>query len=538
MKTNKLNKLVTVGMSVALSLFSFTSCDNLDLGPEDYYGSESYWKNEAHVSGYVDGIHKHLRDAVWQHTMVFGELRGGTFKDGLSSDGMTISNGTIRLQNLDVNNPGVSKFGDIYGRITNCNLFIARVTDATYISEAKKNFYLGQVYGLRAFYYFDLYRVYGGVPLRLTVDVIDGVLDPNQLYMERATPKEVMDQIKADLDKSLEYFGDVNNFDPYSQGKKAYWNKAATECLMGEVYLWTSKVTTGNDVANVSDLAVAKRHLQSVVNNYNLSLQSSFANVFEARNNKANDEIIFAVRFREGEATNSNNVFTYSLGTGQTTRDSYKADGTIWGDPMEIVGSGSQQYEYSLDLYNSFDDEDTRRDATFMASYRYDANNEFKVYGTHVQKNIGYVNSTGTRIYCGDYVLYRLSWVYLTLAEIANMEDDNASVANYINLVRERAYATNWNQSTFGYSAGDFTQNELAILAEKDKEFIQEGQRWWDLRRMTLTKGGKHLVFCKEGSLNGQTPILNESTQGFKVLWPIDQALLNNDPALKQTPGY
>ena len=48
-----------------------------------------------------------------------------------------------------------------------------------------------------------------------------------------------------------------------------------------------------------------------------------------------------------------------------------------------------------------------------------------------------------------------------------------------------------------------FTDNELAIFNEKNKEFIQEGQRWWDLCRMTLTKGGKHLVFCKEASLDG-----------------------------------
>lgn len=47
----------------------------------------------------------------------------------------------------------------------------------------------------------------------------------------------------------------------------------------------------------------------------------------------------------------------------------------------------------------------------------------------------------------------------------------------------------------YGYKNSDYTTNELAILHEKDKEFIQEGQRWWDIRRMTLTKGGKHLVF-------------------------------------------
>ena len=42
-----------------------SSCaDKLDLAPIDYYGSGSYWKTEAHVIGYMDGIHKHLRCGV------------------------------------------------------------------------------------------------------------------------------------------------------------------------------------------------------------------------------------------------------------------------------------------------------------------------------------------------------------------------------------------------------------------------------------------------------------------------------------------
>lgn len=133
------------------------------------------------------------------------------FITGASSDGMGVSNGDIILQNFDETHTGVSKFGDLFGRITNLNLFIARVTDATYLSDEMKNFYLGEVYGLRAFYYFDLYRIYGGVPLRLTADVVEGVIDPNKLYMARSTPKEVMTQIKSDLNKSMECFGNMND---------------------------------------------------------------------------------------------------------------------------------------------------------------------------------------------------------------------------------------------------------------------------------------------------------------------------------------
>ena len=535
----RIKSTILYGLLVASSGLLVTSCaDKLDLSPIDYYGSGSYWKTEAQATAYIDGIHKHLRDAAWQHTITFGELRSGRFITGASSDGMGVSNGDIILQNFDETHTGVSKFGDLFGRITNLNLFIARVTDATYLSDEMKNFYLGEVYGLRAFYYFDLYRIYGGVPLRLTADVVEGVIDPNKLYMARSTPKEVMTQIKSDLNKSMEYFGNMNDFDPYKRGKKVYWSKAATECLMGEVYLWTSKVTTGDDVANPADLTIAKTHLESVLNNYNLKMLDDFSQVFNAKN-KANDEIIFAIRFLEGEATNSNGTFTYNVGTG-STKNRYQANGEVFGDALDIQNTGNQTYEYNKAVYQSFDDADTRKEATFIASYNKDGKTgELSLYGTHVRKNIGYVNAQGARVYCGDYIFYRLPWVYLTLAEIANMEGDNAAVAKYINLVRKRAYGNAWDETLYAYpETADFTANELAILHEKDKEFVQEGQRWWDLRRMTLTKGGTPLVFCKEGSLLGDAPILNESTEAHKLLWPIEKTMLDKDPALKQTPGY
>lgn len=534
----KIKTTIITGMLLAASGVMTTSCgDLLDLSPIDYYGSGSYWTTEAQVTGYMDGIHKHIRDVAEQHLFTFGEYRGGIYKSGNASDGNALSGGSIVLQNFDVNNTGVTNFGGHYGRLANINLFIDRVTKADYVGEEKKNFYLGQAYGLRAFIYFELYRIYGGVPLRLDVEVIDGTIDPEKLYMARSTPKEVMTQVKKDLDKSMEYFGNVTNFDPYGRGKKVYWSRAATECLMGEVYLWTSKVTTGDNPANTADLAVAKRHLESVMNNYGLRMLDNFADVFDAKTGKGNDEIIFAIRYAEGEATNGMNNYVY-MSQGEIDKGGYRADGTKWNDPLGAKKSAAQWYEYIPQLYLLFDEEDTRRDATFIASYKKDEAGNLTLWGTHVCKNIGLINAEGNRVYCGDHVFYRLPWVYLSLAEIANMEGDNAAVEKYINLVRQRAYADNWDEKVYGYKAGDFTQNELAVLHEKDKEFVQEGQRWWDVYRMTLTKGGKHLVFCPEANLrNDGNPILNES-EAYKLLWPIEQNMLDKDPAIKQTPGY
>ncbi len=504
--------------------------DLLDLAPIDSYGSENYWKTEAQVEGYIDGIHKNLRDIANTHTFKFGELRGGHYRTGTAADGSSLNDGAIIAQNFDANHAGVNNFANYYGKITNCNLFLARVKKADFMDDAKKNYFLGMVHGIRAFYYFDLYRIYGEVPLRLGVEVIDGELDPKKLYKPRAKASEVMAQIKDDLKKSLEYFG--SGTDKYGFTSKAYWSKAATECLMGEVYLWNAKVTTGDNTADEEDLKIAKKHLENVVNNYGFNLQNDFANIFK---NKDNSEIIFAARYLEGEATNGGfiNKYTYQQ-SADVNNNAFLEDGSIFSDPFQLSGVGGiQRYEYIKELFLSLDNDDARRDATFTASYKKDNGGNLELWGTHVKKNIGMINSSGIRVFSGDIIYYRLAWVYLSLAEIANMEGNNTNVAKYINLVRNRAYGSNSNE----FTASDFTTNELAILHEKDKEFIQEGQRWWDLRRMTLTKGGTHLVFVPEGSYDG-TPILDEGSESHKVLWPLDKTLLDNDDALKQTEGY
>lgn len=538
MKTIK--SILCASAALILAVSAFTSCkkDVLDLSPIDYYGSQSYWKTEANFDSYVIGLHKNMRDVYWTHTILLGELRGGAYKTGTGSDGSSLDYQEIIDQNFDADHTGITSFGDYYGKITNVNLFRLRLEASEVVPEAKKNRYLGIAYGLRAFYYFDLYRTYGNVPLRTDIEVIEGELDPVKLQMGRNPASEVLKQIKEDLDKSLQYFGDDNSF---PQGK-SFWSKAATEALAAEVYLWSAKVATLDQPAGgAQDIAKAKQHLKSLESSYNLAFQSKFAEIFDVKK-KENGEVIFAIHFGEGEAQNNFSAYTYmSDGRGETMNAQVTDKGTIFRDTLGLNQAGIQRYQFLDNMFLSYDKQDSRRDATFIASYKksvYDATGKFEIFGTNVRKNIGYQNDAGVHQFIGDVIYWRLAWVYLSLAEVANYEGNNADVKKYINMVRERAYGDNWNETKYGYTPGSFTQNELAILAEKDKELIQEGQRWWDVRRMTLTKDGKHLVFCPEGNpANNGKPVLPEG-EAYKLLWPLDKGILSNDTALTQTEGY
>ena len=84
---------------------------------------------------------------------------------------------------------------------------------------------------------------------------------------------------------------------------------------------------------------------------YYLKMLDDFSQVFNAKN-KANDEIIFAIRFLEGEATNSNGTFTYNVGTG-STKNRYQANGEVFGDALDIQNTGNQTYEYNKAVYQN-----------------------------------------------------------------------------------------------------------------------------------------------------------------------------------------
>ena len=545
MKVMKIKQYKTLFLAGALA-FGASSCQLLDLAPIDYFGGDSYWKTASNVSGFVDALHKQMRDIAFQHSIVYGELRGDIYSSGVGTDGSTLSYGTLTEQNLSFDNiGGPAGFGNIFGKITGCNLIIAKVEGQNYISNELKNYFLAQAYGIRAFLYFELHRVYGGVPLRTGIEVIEGERDPNKLYLPRATPKVILEQIKSDVEKSMELFGDNVKFANHGQESKAYWTKAATEALAADVYLWSAKVTTkwtteidgaADLLPNPEDISLAKAHLLSLKDNYGLELQTEFSRVFDATN-KANSEIIFAIRYQEGEATNGNGSYLYSTATGQTNSVGFRADGQRWDDPL--VANSYNAYQIKNSVWDMYSNDDRRKDATFMMSYDSLAVEGLVPRGSFVVKNIGrYDAANNQRIYDGDYIYYRLAWVYLSLAEVANFEGNKSDVETYINLVRQRAYGDSWDVTKHGYTASDFTTNEFAILDEKTKEFVQEGQRWWDLRRMTSTKGGDPVVFDVRASMDKTTPILDKSTEEYKLLWPIDQGIINNDPKIKQTPGY
>ena len=512
---------------IGLALFGTYGCSNLDLAPEDFYGSGNFWSKTAQVEGYMLGLHSDLR-ASYEALWILGEARGGTQKTGVSSTGASIDASIpIKDNSLTKDNHGVSNWYGFYGKILQINLFIRNVeTGCEFLSDSERGYMLGQAYGLRAFYYFLLYRAWGGVPLITEAEVVyNEASGAKDLYRPRATPKEILDFIKEDINTSDDYFGNDFSF----KGTRSVWSKSATLMLKAEIYLWSAKVTTGDQSPAATDLQTAKDALTPLMGRFNLL--PNFSDVFDYTK-KDNDEIIFTLRFREGEGTNWGALFLY--GAGFPAGIYYAENGSlINSDILDLRGvGGPQRHDYKFGLFESYDDTDSRKRATFLDFYADAIKSDG---GLVMKKGVGFVNANGNRIFVSDIPVYRCADALLLMAEVENKMDNDPSA--YINEVRRRAYGNNFNAALHEHVDAGFAANELAILHERDKEFVWEGKRWFDVVRMH-DANGRALVFAAAANYDSSAPILNYETEAYRLLWPIAVNTLNDDPTLEQTPGY
>lgn len=505
------------------------SCDWLELKPIDNYGINSYWQSKDQVDRFIRGLHYRVRSRQFTFFQM-GECRGGTFESTRTASvfGETKTDLVILRNTLSVQNPGIStEWGDFYKDIMQINHAITEIPKTTFLGEEDKNYNMGILHGLRAYYYFHLFRTYGGVPIVETPEVLNSISSPSVLNKARSSEEETYNFIKAEITTSANYFS-ADKYTINTIDKASYWSKAATNVLKAEVLLWGAKVKPigkpnvySSDVAK--DLNDAKNGLLDIISSTKYEYIDNFSDVFSSKNNK---EIIFCVRYLLNEATNSFNKFLYPQAGNQAKGfenfDGSQKYGTpgVTSDPLNLASSGAiSQYEYSWDLFTSYNDDDTRKKVTFFDLYQTD---DRSISGALLVKFMGEMDKN-IRKFTSDWPVYRYMDVLLLLAEIEGKLGGDA--AKYINDVRKRAYGENFESHKFPKN-GETVED--AILEERTKEFVAEGKRWYDIRRM------------KEGELakSLQTSITDPTVIEQHLLWPITSSVMSKDPLVEQTTGY
>lgn len=491
---------------ITTALFAFIGCD-LESQPESNAIYEIFWEKEDNARSVLDGVYSQFRGhglTMWQ----MGELRS----DMWGGKGIeTPSEQDIFTNNINTTTVPFKNWGDWYKILHYVNDFIKNAPNAPFSNTKELDNMLAQMHGIRAYIYYTLLKSWGDVPIVL--EPLQSVNDLVVLKTPRAPKVKVMEQIKKDIERSLELFEGNESF----YNARVYWSKMATLTLKGDVYIWSGKVLAGG----ADDYREAKKALTQVTG-YTLV---PYANLWGI-NNENNSEFIFTLDYKKDEATHYFGRTTARNGDVDTKFDDKKRKISSF-----LYVNGNNFYAPSNKTLQLIDEVSDLRRQTFVRVYADTLTNHIpfainnpSYIGSIFNKFVGR-NDLGIIHNENNVPIYRYADVLLLLAEAKNNLTEDPSVE--INMVRQRAYGDNYVVGTHAYVNASQAANAKAILDERYKEFIGEGKRWWDLLR-----AGENFVYDEVASMTGKEAVKKN------IYLPITSEMIADDDTLKQTEGY
>jgi hypothetical protein len=532
----KVKYIKIIGSFAFLVSFVLGSCsDNFLEEKQDYNGvNEEVFKVPALAKQYVDYVYSMFlptnNAAVFTWDLAAGgnddfsqltpELGGEVIWNKAVAAAITPADANC-LQylgapiNSSVNN-------NTWTRLREINIFLEQV-DKNGMADADKNPLKGQMYFWRAWQYFDLLKLYGGVPIVLTAQ--NPILDDASLaQVPRSSSSECLEQILSDLDKAQELL-------PGKWAASADWGRitsGAAAAFKGRVLLtWASPLFNRTDDVARWQLAYdantkAKALLEA--NGFGLFTTGGFADGkawgdmwFSEVNNK---EAVIVYGFNKSNVSNAqkNNGWERACrsraagGNGSISPTKQMVDAFPMIDGKSIVGNSAYNPKFF------YKDRDPRFYKTFSyngATWKYAENTNFKQWtyswyktgptvdapnpdrfteatpnssGIYLRKatNEAASNASSFQYNGTDYMEMRFAEVVLNLAESAIGINKLAEGKELIAKIRERAGIT---AGTTNYGLSGITtrdQHFAAVLNERKIEFAYENKLFYDLRRWML----------------------------------------------------
>lgn len=454
-----------------------------------------------------------------------------------------------------------------YSLIGFTNTFIEDVNALDYtalgFTAQEKAQHIAEARTLRAFAYWHLLDLYGGVPLVTAV--------ANEIPA-RSTAEQTFQFIETELNESLEHLP-VKEAD--GNAKTLYrMTKAANRFILMRLY-FNSEAYIGT-----SKYAETKQIAEALINGQYgpYSLDDEWNGPFTWDNSKS-PELIFAFPIEKGQRDEHgwwvNGFHHYqSFLTFGSTHGGAPWNG--WGLAPSITATG-EPLNYRLGMpFSRYHERDIRKkpwkylgggewEGMFIWGLQKTYNGVDTVKGVEEYKGkplvlVDYVarmsegdtnsgsmlkgeENTGIRPIKvtppfpntepqyqaqADQPEMRLAEVYYTLAECTMRLGDKSTAANLINQVIVRNYLeADWTNATYDLqiAAEDLDDEGYRMLEEWAKEFIMEGRRRIDLIRWNK--------YTTETWFDH-----NQSSEDFRTRFPIPESAINANGSLEQNTGY
>lgn len=386
--------------------------------------------------------------------------------------------------------------------IENANSLIKALDNASGLSDTFKDKLKGEMYFLRAFSYFNLVRLYGGVPIH-----IEPTTGSSDFYPERNSIEQVYGQIFEDFNMANELCISYSQQDDSEFGRAT---KGAAQAMLALAYLTFGNYNDLTDRSGVDYYKLASAFADSVIMSNEYSLLPDYALLFDVKQEKnAYEEVIFGVQFTRDALTASASSRGSELAhyLQPTNRNN------ICGNVLDGVGAGVlkvQPWFYDECTSGEYSG-DYRAEVSFLTKWTKTTTNVtyitypvVKSDGTEVVESYPYIDKykdpdgLQARNNENDLFIIRLSEVYLIKAESENEINGPSAVAyQAFNKLRERArLADGTPRATPSDLQTGLTKEEfrLRIFKERGLELVGEGHRFFDNARMRYTDNKRTMI--------------------------------------------
>lgn len=190
LKTGMVTSLIAV-------FFLLTACndDFLDTQPLDKISSSATWSDGTLSEAFVFSVYSYLGYGGFEEQMQ-AVITDEAFFTHAGRNINTFNEGSESPSNIAWTS-GTYAWRNMYSAIRQANVAIANLPVATFEDQNLKDMLMGEAHFLRAYYYHQLLRFYGGVPIIDSPYSLD-----DELSIARNTFAETVDFIVAELDKS------------------------------------------------------------------------------------------------------------------------------------------------------------------------------------------------------------------------------------------------------------------------------------------------------------------------------------------------
>ena len=255
------------------AVVSAVSCsDFLDRAPGDNMTEQELFSKIETAEAFLDNVYTYLPDFQYNTEDLSGRYKLG---DATDEGGFQQASGYTQCP-FDINlgswnsetMPMQRNWSDYYGCIRRCNMLIKNYDlipeeMTTGAATNRKERILGEAYGLRGYYYFLLFKQWGGVP------IITSVLDPgdeSQLSgIKRASAEETLQRVLDDMDEAIKHLPAKHNDANFGR----FTSLVATVVKSQVKLYWASRYwNRDNDMDRWSDAVDACREA------YNMALQN------------------------------------------------------------------------------------------------------------------------------------------------------------------------------------------------------------------------------------------------------------------------